>query len=262
MNTNKTKSVISGILTIIAAIGVVVFLALTIGFIVISSVEFWERSYLKIAALCFVLFIICLVYLVKALKEDTRKAKIEQAESENTLKERREVSDIISQTLYYRFGTRFEHWSIWVEEKNGKETIEILQGTVGKHGEKQVVATAPNSTAWATARDEFEKKVRQGYTPFDEKDEIWFDVICQVEDLMTSPCYSQEVCYHHKLGSCLSNLLLPTGVGEVSFPVEETEDIIIYCSVVDFEIAKELIEKELVGTEFQKFEIHMVEKEK
>ena len=263
----KTITLCFAIVGFAASILGVIFLLLN----TVAIYESWEHIHTGLAVLCLLAGIGSMVLFRKVAKAD----EIEREEREKARKEDAEIFKFATQTLYYRFGTRFEFWSVGVKHGEEGKTVIVSQGTVGQHREEKEVAVAPNSTVLNTVRDEFEKKLRQGYAPVDEKAKIDFDIICQAEDVKAFPGYSEDECYHDELYYRLEDLFWLTGVGETvdfSTGIERNDDgtasyndslpIQISCSVVDFEIAKELIEKELAGTEFQNFEIRMVEKEK
>ena len=252
MKTNRKKEFIVFLAMIF--VGILFF---GIPYFIVRAYDFgWEPIYLKAAAFCLLTLVGLVVFAVRKHNKAVERMVTKEVEKIKKL----EKEALISQTLYYRFASRIEYWNVWVENRNEKETVIIFQGIVGQLGEETIVATAPNSTAWETARVESGKKRRQGYAPLDEEAEVWFDVICRIDDLKTFSEYSKDICYHQKLVSLLIDILVPTFAGDVDIPLPRPGDIEIPCSVIDFKIAKELIEKELAGTEFQNFEIRMVDK--
>ena len=219
-----------------------------LSFIVMSFVEGWAPIYLIGAALCLLVSIGIFIFLRISLNGGFSGMKKERARIKE-MREEKEIHDLIDNTLYKRIGSQLHYWATWVEHKKQGEEVILFEGIMGEHGQGKKAVIAPHSTALKTARAEFEKKQRQGYAPFDEKAKVRFDIIYQAEKLN-----------RNKLICRLQPIFWRTGVGEIDSHLAEKENIIIHCWVVDFEIAKELIEKELAGTEFQKFEIRMVEK--
>ena len=229
-------------LTLIVVLIMVAFFVGAIALIILALEEKWFELLIA-AALCLLVGIGFLIFLKGGFSIATKKERARIPEIKAEMK----VYELIADTLYKRVGSQLHYWATWVENKKKGEEVILFEGVVGEHGQGKKAVIAPHLTALETARAEFEKKRRQGYAPFDEKEKIRFAIIYQAEKR------SQD-----KLHRRLQTLFWRTGVGEIDSHLADKENITIHCWVVDFEIAKELIEKELAGTEFQNFEIRMI----
>lgn len=145
--------------------------------------------------------------------------------------------------LYKLIDNQLHYWETW--DKDEKTAI-VHWGIVGQRGEDKEVTSGLFSNFRKSVQKEIDEKIKDGYAEFDE-DEIAF---LEVEYKIDGFGSEQDLDKRHRLEDHLNELLGWTGLGHVDGGSIGSGTMEAGCMVVDFEIAKKVIEDNLKGTEF------------
>jgi hypothetical protein len=145
--------------------------------------------------------------------------------------------------LYKLIDNRLHYWETW--DKDSKTAI-IYWGIVGEHGESKEVKSGLLSNFHKTVQKEIDIKLKEGYTKFDEDKMAFLEVKYKIDGFGTE----QDLDKRHRLEDHLNELLGWTGLGQVDGGSIGSGTMEAGCMVVDFGIAKQVIESDLKNTEF------------
>jgi len=148
--------------------------------------------------------------------------------------------------LYKRNLNELHYWETW--DKDDSTGI-VHWGIVGQKGENKEVRSKLFSNFRKTIQKEIDQKLADGYAEFDEHDLSNLEVEYIIEG-MGSP---EDLALRHKLEEKLDNVLGWTGLGHVDGGNIGSGTMEVNCTVVDYEIARKVIEENLSNTEFEKY---------
>jgi len=143
--------------------------------------------------------------------------------------------------LYRTVDNKIHYWEVW---DNDGTTATIHWGVVGERGDDKKV-----SNILATIQKKINEKIADGYHELDE-DKIRFLEIEFAVDGFGTP---NDLKKRDRLEARLNELLGWTGLGHVDGGSIGSGTMELGCVVVDFEIAKKVIEKNLKNTEFDNY---------
>lgn len=147
----------------------------------------------------------------------------------------------------YRFSNdKKEYWETW---DNGKGSHTVHWGELGTRGESRIVKTTLLSKAESTIQTEIDGLVKAGFHTIDMDEHFIFLVEYAVEGMGTP----DDVEKRHRLESRLNETLGWTGLGACDGGSIGSGSMEVCNFVVDFEVAKAVIEKDLAGTEFANY---------
>jgi len=147
----------------------------------------------------------------------------------------------------YRFSeTKKEYWETWGNE-DGSHTVHW--GELGTTGQSKTVKATFLKKAEASIQSEIDTLVAQGFHPIDDEDHITLLIEYAVDGMGTG----KDVEKRHRLEERMNETLGWTGLGACDGGSIGSGTMEVCNFVVDFEIAKTVIEKDLAGTEFADF---------
>jgi predicted DNA-binding WGR domain protein len=145
--------------------------------------------------------------------------------------------------LYKLTANQLHYWETW--DKDGKTGI-VHWGVVGQRGQDKEVKSGLFSNFRKAVQKEINDKLKDGYAEFDE-DKVSF---LEIEYTIDSFGTEQDLEKRHRLETKLDGILGWTGLGHTDGGSIGSGTMEVGCIVVDFEIAKKVIETNLKDTEF------------
>lgn len=146
--------------------------------------------------------------------------------------------------LYKFTDTKKEYWSTW---DNADGTHTIHWGELGTPGEKEVVKGSFLKKAEKIIRKEADRKIASGFSL--REDEYTLLIEYAIEGIGTAADMEKR----QRLEKRIDNTLEWTGLGNCDGGSINRGTMEVSNFVVDFETAKQVIEKDLKGTEFDNY---------
>jgi len=147
----------------------------------------------------------------------------------------------------YRFSNdKKEYWETW---DNGKGSHTIHWGELGTRGESKTVKSTLLSKAEVTIQKEIDGLVKAGFHTIDIDDHFTLLIEYAVEGMGTPTDLEKR----SRLESRMNETLGWTGLGACDGGSIGSGSMEVCNFVVDFEVAKAVIEKDLAGTEFSNY---------
>jgi hypothetical protein len=148
--------------------------------------------------------------------------------------------------LYKKTGNEFLYWETW--EKDTKTGI-IHWGKVGERGTQRQVFSGIFSGYQKIVQKEINKQAAQGYKPIHTADYHKLYIEYKIDGQGTTEDLEKRDRLEHKMNQTLGW----TGLGHCDGGSTGSETMEVCCLVVDFEIAKQVIEADLKDTEFDDY---------
>lgn len=148
--------------------------------------------------------------------------------------------------LYKTIGSELHYWETW--DKNDTSAI-IHWGIVGQTGENKEIKSGFFSSIENKLKKMINEKTSEGYLEFNEKQPVNLEIEYAIEGFGTH----EDLEKRHKLEEKLNEILGWTGLGHVDGGSIGSGTMEIGCLVVDFDIAKKVIEEKLKDTEFSNY---------
>jgi hypothetical protein len=148
--------------------------------------------------------------------------------------------------LYKKSGNKLLYWETW--DKDSKTGI-IHWGNVGEEGESKEIKSGVFSNFSKTIQKEIELKISEGYSEFDEGENVYLEIEYIIEGFGTD----EDLDKRHRLEERMDSVLGWTGLGNTDGGSIGSGTMEVGCVVVDFEIAKKTIEQNLKDTEFANY---------
>ncbi len=145
--------------------------------------------------------------------------------------------------LYKLTDNQLHYWETW--DKDEKTAI-VHWGVVGQRGQDKEVKSGLFSNFRKTVQKEINEKLKDGYAEFDEDKLSFLEIEYKIDDFGTE----QDLEKRHRLENKLDGILGWTGLGHTDGGSIGSGTMEAGCLVVDFEIAKKVIEVNLKNTEF------------
>ncbi len=139
-----------------------------------------------------------------------------------------------------------EYWETW---DNGEGTHEVHWGLLGTRGESKSIRSSLFKNAEAMIEKEIDSLLSQGYGPIDNDRHITLLIEYAVDGMGTE----EDVEKRYRLEERMNDLLGWTGLGACDGGSIGSGTMEVCSYVVDFDIAKSVIEKDLAGTEFSNY---------
>ena len=144
--------------------------------------------------------------------------------------------------LYKKSDAGSHYWETW--ENNGVHTIHW--GTLGERGQSKEIKDAFLKPAAKVVRSEMNKMIDQGYEEIPVEDQV----ILLIEYPVDGMGNTNDLDKRHALESRMDETLGWTGLGNCDGGSIGSGTMEVCCFVVDFEIAKKVIQEDLKETEF------------
>lgn len=148
--------------------------------------------------------------------------------------------------LYKSIGNQLYYWETW--DKDSKTAI-IHWGIVGQKGQTKEVKSSLLSNFRKIVHKEINEKIKEGYTEFSEDKTSFLEIEYIVDGFGTE----QDLEKRHRLEEKMDEVLGWTGLGHTDGGSIGSGTMEVGCIVVDFDIAKNVIEESLKGTEFNNY---------
>lgn len=148
--------------------------------------------------------------------------------------------------LYRTSDEGTEYWETW-EESRGQHRVHW--GQLGTVGESRVVKSTFLRKAESKIQKEIDERVSRGFYPVPLEDHAILMIEYQVDGMGSE----DDLAKRHQLEDRMSETLGWTGLGACDGGSIGSGTMEICNFVVDFEVAKRVIEKDLVGTEFANY---------
>ncbi len=145
--------------------------------------------------------------------------------------------------LYRLNGANRDYWETW-EQDSGTHVVHW--GRLGTRGESRAVTSTSMQQAEAVLQREVDELVSQGYAPVDPDDHA----VLLVEHAVDGMGNAADLDKRHRLEDRLSETLGWTGLGACDGGSIGSGSMEVCCLVVEFELARKVIEADLAGTEF------------
>jgi hypothetical protein len=148
--------------------------------------------------------------------------------------------------LYKRTPQNSEYWETW---DDGKGTHTVHWGTLGTQGQTRDVKSSLFRRAEASIQKEIDGLIAQGYSQVEDEEHATLLIEYSVEGMGTPA----DLDKRHRLEELMSHTLGQTGLGWCDGGSIGSGSMEVCCYVVDFDLAKRVIERALVDTEFSDY---------
>ncbi|UTN06551.1 hypothetical protein L0669_11720 [Flavobacterium bizetiae] len=145
--------------------------------------------------------------------------------------------------LYKQKDNQLWYWETW--DKDEKTAI-VHWGIVGEQGQNKEVKGGLFSSFTKNVQKEIDQKLKEGYTEFDQDKVCFLEIEYSIDGFGTE----QDLEKRHRLEQKMDEVLGWTGLGHTDGGSIGSGTMEVGCMVVDFDIAKKVIEERLKGTEF------------
>ena len=145
--------------------------------------------------------------------------------------------------LYKLTNNQLHYWETW--NKDAKTAI-VHWGVVGQRGQDKEVKSGLFSNLKKTVQKEINEKLKDGYAEFEEDKISFLEIEYKIDGFGTE----EDLEKRHRLENQLDGILGWTGLGHTNGGSIGSGTMEVGYMVVDFEIAKEIIEANLKNTEF------------
>jgi len=148
--------------------------------------------------------------------------------------------------LYKVIDNQLYYWETWEQDS---KTAVVHWGIVGQRGQNKEIKGGLFSSFEKVVQKEIDDKVKEGFAEFDEDNMTFLEVEYKIEGFGSE----KDLDKRHKLEQRLNELLGWTGLGHVDGGSIGSGSMEAGCIVVDFEVAKKVIENDLKNTEFSDY---------
>ncbi|CAA9197385.1 hypothetical protein FLA105534_01593 [Flavobacterium bizetiae] len=148
--------------------------------------------------------------------------------------------------LYKQKDNQLWYWETW--DKDEKTAI-VHWGIVGEQGENKEVKGGLFSSFRKNVQKEIDQKLKEGYAEFDQDKVSFLEIEYSIEGFGTE----QDLAKRHRLEQKMDEILGWTGLGHSDGGSIGSGTMEVGCMVVDFDIAKKVIEESLKETEFENY---------
>jgi len=148
--------------------------------------------------------------------------------------------------LYKDIDGQLHYWETW---NSNDRTAIIHWGIVGERGDDKKITSSSFSELEKDVQKEIDEKIKEGYSEWNEDKIIFLDIEYIIEGFGTDA----DLDKRHRLEDRLNETLGWTGLGHVDGGSIGSGTMEVGCMVVDFDIAKKVIEEDLKGTEFEDY---------
>jgi len=148
--------------------------------------------------------------------------------------------------LYKRVDNEMLYWETW--DKDEKTGI-IHWGIVGQRGQDKEIKSGFFSNFRKIIQKEIDQKFSEGYAEFEEENYSFLEIEYAIDGFGTE----KDLDKRHRLEEKLDSVLGWTGLGHTDGGSIGSGTMEVGCVVVDFDIARKVIEESLDNTEFANY---------
>jgi len=145
--------------------------------------------------------------------------------------------------LYKQIDNQLHYWETWDTDQ---KAAMVHWGVVGTRGQEKEVKSGLFSSFAKKVKNETAIKLKEGYAEIEDEDMAFLEIHYKIAD---DNANHEELDKRHRLEDFLDEVLGWTGLGSV----DGGGFMDACCLVVDFDIAKKVIEEELKNTEFSDY---------
>ena len=138
------------------------------------------------------------------------------------------------------------YWETW--DKDEKTGI-VHWGVVGQRGEDKEIKSRLFSNFRKTIQKEIDERIKEGYSEFDDDNLAFLEIEYIIDGFGTD----EDLDKRHRLEEKMDEVLGWTGLGHTDGGSIGSGTMEVGCIVVDFDIAKKVIENSLTNTEFSNY---------
>jgi hypothetical protein len=148
--------------------------------------------------------------------------------------------------LYKKIDSELQYWESWEDDKT---SATIHWGKVGQKGESKTIKSSFFSGFQKVLKKEVDRITREGFKEIPHDEHVTLLIEYPVNGMGTP----EDLNKRHTLQDRMQETLGWTGLGFCDGGSIGSGTMEVCCFVVDFEIAKKVIETDLIGTEFENF---------
>lgn len=148
--------------------------------------------------------------------------------------------------LYNLTNTRKEYWETW-ENNDGTHTVHL--GKLGEKGESKIIKSSIFKKAETLIQKEIDELISKGFQPLEDDEQNRLIIEYSIDGTRTK----EDLEKRHRLENRMNETLGWTGLGHCDGGSIGSGTMEVCNYVVDFELAKEIIENELNETEFSDY---------
>jgi len=148
--------------------------------------------------------------------------------------------------LYKRAANEILYWETW--DKDEKTGV-VHWGIVGQRGQDKEIKSGLFSNFRKEIQKGIDKKLKEGYSEFDEDNLAFLEIEYIIDGFGTE----EDLDKRHRLEGKMDEVLGWTGLGHADGGSIGSGTMEVGCVVVDFDIAKKVIENSLANTEFSNY---------
>jgi len=147
----------------------------------------------------------------------------------------------------YRFdGDKKEYWETW---DNGNGNFTVHWGVLGTRGQSDVIESSFFEKAKRIVEQQILVKRNEGFNEVDPEDEFTLLIEYSVDGMGNEADLDKRYALEDRMNETLGW----TGLGNCDGGSIGSGTMEVCCFVVDFELAKKVIEKDLLDTEFSDY---------
>lgn len=148
--------------------------------------------------------------------------------------------------LYRLTPEKREYWETW---DNGKGSHTVHWGVLGTRGESKTIKSTASAKAETEIQKEIDSLVAEGFRPIDPEAHFTLLIEYAIEEMGSR----QDIDKRHRLEDRMNETLGWTGLGACDGGSIGSGTMEVCNFVVDFALAKEVIERDLADTEFANY---------
>ncbi|MCH4554123.1 hypothetical protein [Aestuariibaculum lutulentum] len=148
--------------------------------------------------------------------------------------------------LYKNIDNKLHYWETW--DKDTKTGI-VHWGEIGNKGLNKEIKSGLFENYATKIRKEMEQKIKEGYSEFDDENYAFLEIEYKIDGFGTE----EDLDKRHRLEDKMAEILGWTGLGHTDGGSIGSGTMEVGCMVVDFEIAKKVVEESLKNTEFENY---------
>lgn len=148
--------------------------------------------------------------------------------------------------LYRADGDKKEYWETW---DNGNGNFTVHWGELGTRGQSEVVESSFFKKAKRIVEQRIPVKRNEGFNEVDTEDEFTLLIEYAVDGMGNEADLDKRYALEDRMNETLGW----TGLGNCDGGSIGSGTMEVCCYVVDFELAKKVIEKDLLDTEFSNY---------
>ncbi len=148
--------------------------------------------------------------------------------------------------LYKNIDSKLHYWETW--DKDTKTGI-VHWGEIGSKGLNKEIKSGLFENYATKIRKEMEQKIKEEYSEFDNENYAFLEIEYKIDGFGTE----EDLDKRHRLEGQMDEILGWTGLGHTDGGSIGSGTMEVGCMVVDFEVAKKVVEESLKNTEFENY---------